>query len=53
MTLENVKHELKKLLFDNAHRNKIKKGYKRLIGMMGNPGCSKRAAEKMTGLLNG
>lgn len=51
MTLENVTRELDNLLNDKKYRNKIKNGYKRLIARMGEPGCSKRVAEKMVSLL--
>ncbi len=51
MTLQNVKGEMQLLLYDEAYRNKILSDYQKLIGMMGEPGCSKRAAEKMIKLL--
>lgn len=47
MTLKNVKTEMEKLLFDEDYREKIFTDYKRLKGIMGEPGCSKRAAQKM------
>ncbi len=52
MTLKNVTKEMDKLLFDEAYRKKIKADYEKLAEQMGNPGCSKRAAEKMITLLN-
>ena len=51
MTISNVKYELEKLLFDEAYRKKIFEDYNRLNGLMGESGSSKRAAEKMVGLL--
>jgi lipid-A-disaccharide synthase len=52
MTLGKVRKELEKLLYDYNHREKIIKDYTRLTSLMGNPGCSKRAAEKMVENLN-
>jgi len=52
MTLKNVKEEMKKLLFDDAYRKNILADYKKLKDFMGDPGCSKRAAEKMISLLS-
>jgi len=52
MTLENVKAEMEKLLFDDNHRQKILTDYVRLKEIMGEPGSSKRAAQKMVELLN-
>ena len=51
MTFENVKAEMEKLLFDDSYRKKILADYSRLKEMMGEAGCSKRAANKMTELL--
>jgi len=51
MTLKNVKEEMEKLLFDEEYRKKIFEDYKRLQELMGNPGSSKRAAQKMVELL--
>lgn len=51
MTFSNVKSEMQKLLFDEEYRAEILADYELLIEMMGEPGCSKRAAEKMTELL--
>ncbi len=51
MTLKNVKNEMDKLLFDEAYRNKILEDYSRLEKLMGEPGCSKRAATKMVELI--
>ncbi|MFV0591338.1 MAG: lipid-A-disaccharide synthase [Draconibacterium sp.] len=51
MTLKNVKDEMQKLLYDNKYREKIQADYLKLGEMMGEPGCSKRAAEKMISLL--
>jgi lipid-A-disaccharide synthase len=52
MTLKNVKAEMEKLLFDENYRQKILTGYVRLKELMGEPGSSKRAAQKMVGLLS-
>jgi lipid-A-disaccharide synthase len=51
MTLKNVKNEMDKLLFDEKYRDKILNDYSRLEKLMGEPGCSKRAAKKMTEIL--
>ncbi len=51
MTLRNVEMEMQRLLFDDGYRNEIQNDYEELLGMMGGPGCSKRAAEKMVALL--
>jgi len=51
MTLQNVRGEMQLLLYDGAYRTQILSDYQKLIGMMGEPGCSKRAAEKMIKLL--
>lgn len=52
MTIKNVGNEMKRLLYDNNYRTKIIKDYNRLEQLMGEPGCSKRAAEEMVALLN-
>lgn len=51
MTFENLKTEMQKLLFSQDYRKKILADYRQLDAFMGEPGCSKRAAEKMIGLL--
>ncbi len=51
MTLKNVKTEMKKLLMDEEYRKKIFNDYRRLKELMGEPGGSKRAAQKMVDLL--
>ncbi len=51
MTFRNVKSEMQKLLFDESYREKIRKEYQLLAEQMGEPGCSKRAAEQMIELL--
>ena len=51
MTLQNVKGEMQLLLYDGAYRTQILSDYQKLIVMMGEPGCSKRAVEKMIKLL--
>jgi lipid-A-disaccharide synthase len=52
MTLRKVRAELDKLLFDYDYRSKIIKDYGLLRGLIGESGCSKRAAEKMLQCLN-
>jgi len=52
MTLKNVKNEMDKLLYNKQYRNKILDDYSRLEKLMGEPGCSKRAAKKMTEILS-
>jgi len=47
MTLKKVRAELNNILFDYDHRSKIVADYKQLRTMIGEPGCSKRAAEKI------
>ncbi|NOR74067.1 MAG: lipid-A-disaccharide synthase [Draconibacterium sp.] len=47
LTVKKVSSELNKLLFDNNYREIMLKHYSRLNKLMGEPGCSKRAAEKM------
>ncbi|WP_346859499.1 lipid-A-disaccharide synthase [uncultured Draconibacterium sp.] len=51
MTVENVSAELDKLLNDEKYRHQIFDDYKKMNELMGEPGCSKRAAEKMVELL--
>jgi len=51
MTLKNVKAEMEKLLYDENYRQKIYNDYSRIIALMGEPGSSKRAAQKTVGLL--
>jgi lipid-A-disaccharide synthase len=51
MTFANVKAEMEKLLFDENYRKKILTDYQRLKEILGHPGCSKRAAQKMVELL--
>lgn len=51
MKVKKVRAELKRLLTDNDYRNRILEDYKLLHEQMGEPGCSKRAAEKMVGFL--
>ncbi len=50
MTLKNVKSEMEKLLYDNNYRIKILNDYIRLKELMGEPGSSKRAAQKIVSL---
>jgi lipid-A-disaccharide synthase len=51
MTVKKVRNELKKILFNELHREKIMKDYARLKGRMGTPDCSKRTAQKMVEIL--
>ena len=51
MTFKNVKTEMEKLLFDENYRKIILTDYQRLKEILGEPGCSKRAAQKMVELL--
>lgn len=51
MTLKNVSSEMKKLLYDDNYRSKMINDYNRLERLIGEPGCSERAAEKMVALL--
>ncbi|MCF6358051.1 MAG: lipid-A-disaccharide synthase [Draconibacterium sp.] len=51
LTVKKVRNELEKLLLDNNYREKMGADYNRLNKLMGEPGCSKRAAEKMIDLL--
>ena len=51
MTFKNVKAEMDRLLFNEEYREKIFNEYKRLKERMGEPGCSRRAAEQMVNLL--
>jgi lipid-A-disaccharide synthase len=51
MKLKKVKQELHKLLNDMDYRNQIFENYKQLDVLMGEAGCSKRAAQKMVELL--
>ncbi len=51
MTFANVKNEMQKLLYNQDYRGKILEDYDKLNERMGEPGCSKRAAKKMTELL--
>ena len=52
MTLKNVSEEMKKLLFDESYRKRIFSDFKRLKALMGEPGSSKRAAQKMVSILS-
>lgn len=53
MTLKNVRQEMKKLLYDDKYREKIKEDYLRLENLMGEKGSSERAAAKMLEKLAG
>lgn len=47
LTFKNVRDELHRLLYEQDYRDKITADYKRLKEIVGEPGTSKRAAEKM------
>lgn len=47
MTVEKITAEMKKMLYDESYRNEIDNDYKRLHEIMGQPGSSQRAAQKM------
>lgn len=51
LTFKNVRDELHRLLYEQDYRNKITADYSRLKKLVGEPGTSKRAAQKMTELL--
>ncbi len=51
MTFGNVKSEMQKLLYDKNYRSAIQADYDILLGVIGEPGCSERAAQKMVELL--
>ena len=51
MTLKNIGSEMKNLLCDENYRSKMIKEYEELEKIMGEPGCSGRAAKKMVALL--
>ncbi|WP_347838295.1 lipid-A-disaccharide synthase [uncultured Draconibacterium sp.] len=51
MTVRKVTAELDRLLGDEKYREKILSDYREMQQLMGEPGCSKRAAEKMVSLL--
>ena len=52
MTVKKVTEELDLLLGDENYRNRILSDYREMQQLMGEPGCSKRAAEKMVELLS-
>jgi lipid-A-disaccharide synthase len=51
LTYKNIKNELHRLLYDEDYREKILVDYVRLKELIGEPGSSKRTAQKMVGLL--
>jgi len=51
MTVENMERELRSLLFDEQARRTMLEEYDRIIGILGAPGASERAAYKMIALL--
>ena len=52
MTFKKVTAELDRLLGDEKYRERILSDYKEMQQLMGEPGCSKRAAEKMVEMLS-
>nr|WP_319997501.1 lipid-A-disaccharide synthase [uncultured Draconibacterium sp.] len=52
MTVKKVSEELNRLLGDEKYRERILADYREMQQLMGEPGCSKRAAEKMVELLS-
>lgn len=52
MTVKKVSEELDRLLGDENYRSRILLDYQEMQKLMGEPGCSKRAAEKMVELLS-
>nr|WP_321486819.1 lipid-A-disaccharide synthase [uncultured Draconibacterium sp.] len=52
MTVKKVSEELNRLLGDEKYRERILADYREMQKLMGEPGCSKRAAEKMVDLLS-
>ncbi len=52
MTYRNINEECSRLLFDENYRNRIIDDCNRLKEIMGEPGCSGRAAKKMVEILN-
>ncbi len=52
MTVKKVSEELNRLLGDEKYRERILADYREMQQLMGEPGCSKRAAEKMVDLLS-
>ena len=51
LTVKKVRTELNLLLFDDNRREEMRQDYSALNKLMGEPGCSKSAAEKMVDLL--
>lgn len=51
MTVKNIKKELQNLFYNQNYRERINEDYVQMRGVMGDPGSSKRAAEKMIELL--
>ncbi|HYQ56377.1 MAG TPA: lipid-A-disaccharide synthase [Draconibacterium sp.] len=52
MTVKKVNAELDRLLGDEEYRERMLSDYREMQKLMGEPGCSKRAAEKMVELLS-
>ncbi len=52
MTVENMEHELRSLLFDEKYRQQMLDEYDRVINILGKAGASERAAQQMVALLN-
>lgn len=49
MTKDNVEHHLRKILFDEAYRNKQLKGYDTMMHLLGTPGAPQKAAKMIAG----
>ena len=52
LTFKNIRNELQRLFYEPGYREKIIADYGRLKELLGEPGSSKRAAQKMVQLLN-
>jgi lipid-A-disaccharide synthase len=46
-TEQNLRYELERVLFLQAQRNKMRKGYDEIIALLGEPGTAKHAAEEI------
>ena len=49
---KNIHEELKRILEDDAYRNKMLEGYDRMINLLGEPGASERTAGLIVGSLS-
>jgi lipid-A-disaccharide synthase len=50
-TPKNVRDELERILNDGKYRENMLKGYEEMLGKLGRPGCSERAANEMINIL--